>query len=407
MKSTNKNPHIDTVSYADGQLCRNDYEPKVTNPIQLIQATNPTRLIQGTNPAQPQVTVPAPVTTQLATLEVIDKFLASLRGRNYPETTIKSYQDTLRRFARAHSSLPHKREDLEAYYASYRGENSTAWNIFIRLRLLYGFAQDSEVLPFPNPFAKMKPPKKVLNSPQHLTQGEIKAYWQATSDDREQALVVCLYGLGLRLKETRLLLVGDIGEEVIYTIHGKERNEPVLIHPEFSKVLAKLTEGRRPQEYLFAGRNGQPLSDSQIQNIIKAIGVRAGITRMIVSPHKLRHTKGTGTNTDTYTLRRLMRHTTTQMTDRYKELDLEELRQQDKQFNPLLKLMSLGENPDYTQDIKPDYTQSEASELLPQLLDQMEQLGETAKQLKQALGSNGHRAEKLAEIKELLEQEAK
>lgn len=339
MQNTNGNPDITTVAYADGQLCRNEYQPKVANPLQLLQAANPTR---------PQVAAPAPATTQLATLEVVDKFLASLRGRNYPEPTIKSYQDTLRRFARAHSSLPHKREDLERYYASYRGENSTAWNIFIRLRLLYGFAQDTEVLPFPNPFVKMKPPKKVFNPPQHLTQGEITAYWQAIIDDRERALVVCLYGLGLRLKETRLLLVGDIGEDVIYTIHGKERNEPVLIHPEFCRVLAKLTEGRRPQEYLFAGRNGQPLSDSQIQNIIKAIGVRAGIERLIVSPHKLRHTKGTGTNIDTYSLRRLMRHTTTQMTDRYKELDLDELRQRDKQFNPLLKLMTLGEKPDYT-----------------------------------------------------------
>ena len=48
----------------------------------------------------------------------------------------------------------------------------------------------------------------------------------------------------------------------------------------------------------------------------------------------------------------------------------------------------------------------EATQLLPQLLDQMEQLGETAKQLKQALGSNGHKAEALEEIKKLLEQEA-
>jgi len=42
-------------------------------------------------------------------------------------------------------------------------------------------------------------------------------------------------------------------------------------------------------------------------------------------------------------------------------------------------------------------------QLLPQLLNQLEQLGETARQLKQALGSNGHRAEKLKEIREYLE----
>jgi hypothetical protein len=49
---------------------------------------------------------------------------------------------------------------------------------------------------------------------------------------------------------------------------------------------------------------------------------------------------------------------------------------------------------------------SDATQLLPQLLDQLEALGETAKQLKQALGSNGHRVEKLEEIKQLLERQA-
>lgn len=53
------------------------------------------------------------------------------------------------------------------------------------------------------------------------------------------------------------------------------------------------------------------------------------------------------------------------------------------------------------------FAQSEASELLPQLLDQMEALGETARELKQALGSNGHKAGALGEIKKILEQEVK
>jgi len=38
-----------------------------------------------------------------------------------------------------------------------------------------------------------------------------------------------------------------------------------------------------------------------------------------------------------------------------------------------------------------------------QLLDQLQALGETARQLKQTLGSNGHKTEAVAEIKELQE----
>jgi len=45
-------------------------------------------------------------------------------------------------------------------------------------------------------------------------------------------------------------------------------------------------------------------------------------------------------------------------------------------------------------------------QLLPQLLDQMIALGKTAKELKQALGSNGHQADKLKEIREYLEHQS-
>ena len=51
-------------------------------------------------------------------------------------------------------------------------------------------------------------------------------------------------------------------------------------------------------------------------------------------------------------------------------------------------------------------SESDPTQLLPQLLDQLEALGETAKELKRALGSNGHRAEKMEEIKEYLERQA-
>jgi hypothetical protein len=45
--------------------------------------------------------------------------------------------------------------------------------------------------------------------------------------------------------------------------------------------------------------------------------------------------------------------------------------------------------------------------LVALLLDQLAALGETARQLKHILDSNGHQAEKLAEIKELLQHQGK
>ncbi len=66
-------------------------------------------------------------------------------------------------------------------------------------------------------------------------------------------------------------------------------------------------------------------------------------------------------------------------------------------LEPDFKLVETGES----RTPRPE----EAATLLPQLLDQLEALGETARQLKKALGFNGHRAEQLEEIKQYLEHE--
>ena len=42
--------------------------------------------------------------------------------------------------------------------------------------------------------------------------------------------------------------------------------------------------------------------------------------------------------------------------------------------------------------------QSDPTKLLPQLLDQLIALGQTAQQLRHALGGNGHRPEKISEV---------
>ena len=42
--------------------------------------------------------------------------------------------------------------------------------------------------------------------------------------------------------------------------------------------------------------------------------------------------------------------------------------------------------------------QSDPAKLLPQLLDQLIALGQTAQQLRHALGGNGHRPEKISEV---------
>ena len=346
-----------------------------------------------------------------STQEIIDKFLASKRAANLSSETIQSYSNTLRPFVRHFPILPDKPETIEEYLAPYRGENSTAWNIFTRIRILYDFAESRGFLSFPNPMRAIQTPRKVRKPPEHLDFDQAARLITAIGDDRERGLVYCMFGLGLRLKETRRLAVMDIGEDTVRTIHGKERDEPAPLAPPIREVLLRLAEGKRPDELIFQGRQGA-LSDSLIQSIVKKLFIRAGITGVRPSPHTLRHSKGALSSMlglDTYSNRRLMRHTSTQMTDRYIELNMEELKVKDRQYNPLLQLLGkseLGKKPDYTQLKADSVLSDDPAQLVPQLLDWMIALGQIAQELKHSLGGNGHRAEQIEEIKQYLKCQA-
>ena len=288
---------------------------------------------------------------RVSTTEVVDKFIASKQAVGLSEASIRSYSDTLRPFARAYPTLPTKPEDIEAYLALHGGNGTTGENIYLVIRLLYNWANAR--LGVTNPVTQVQKPKGKSKPPQHLTTAQAEALLSALQADRERGLVYCLFGLGLRLGEVRRLKVADIGEDTIL-IHGKERDELLPLPLEIRDALAKLTDGKCPEESIFQGWHGS-LSDSQIQNIVKNLFVRAGITGVRASPHTLRHSKGvlsTMLGLDQFSNKRLLRHASTEMTDRYNQLNLEELRQKDNQYNPLLRLLNkgkLGKKPDCAQ----------------------------------------------------------
>ena len=274
--------------------------------------------------------------------EIMEKFLASKKAANLSDESVESYGRTLKPFVRRFPVLPDSPEVIEQYLAPHRGNTSTAWTVFTRLRLMYDFAESRGLLTFPNPLRQIQTPKKHSKPPQHLSFEQARALLGAIRDDRERGLVYCLFGLGFRLGEVRRLTPADIGEDTIRTIHGKEREEPAPLAPAIREVLLGLAEGKRPGEPLFKGKRGA-LSDSRIQEIIKQLFIRAGITGVRSSPHTLRHSKGvlsTMLGLDTYSNRRLMRHTSIEMTDRYNELNLEELKIKDRRHNPLLQILS-------------------------------------------------------------------
>ncbi|GAI45661.1 unnamed protein product [marine sediment metagenome] len=96
-----------------------------------------------------------------------------------------------------------------------------------------------------------------------------------------------------------------------------------------------------------------------------------------------------------------MRHSARTQTEHYTHFSRQFLKQNLEKYSPI-RLIN-GELPKiaYVRQLAEAST-GDVAQLLPRLLDQMEALGETAKELKLQLAGNGHKAELLQYITEEL-----
>lgn len=90
-------------------------------------------------------------------------------------------------------------------------------------------------------------------------------------------------------------------------------------------------------DLLFLTKRGGPLRKDRAQHIIYAIGRRASVRGVSVSPHRFRHTFArlwVLNGGDPFTLQRLLGHTTMEMVRRYVSMAEEDLCRQHMKFNP-------------------------------------------------------------------------
>ncbi len=323
-----ENPHIDTISHADGQLCRNDYRPPVTNPIQLIQATNPT---------QPQAAAPASATTQVkppTTLEAIDTYLLYKADGGAAEGYLKVRARKLRFFAGQHPEMPTDPKTLCTYLRQFNtGNVCTRQDVWKALTDFYKYVSfeyliSNPMLPpqVPKPHFKKKPGKR-------LSQEQAKRFVEGLETDLEWAIATCYFGLRFRGIEAQRQLLGDVKADYIIVSEGKERSEELPLLPVFRAKLLAVENGRCPHDPLFG------LASSTLAYHMEQVGSRVGLG---ITPRILRNTAAAlwyYYGGDKASNRMLLRHSTEDMTDHYSNEFLEELRIKDERHNPMLNLM--------------------------------------------------------------------
>ena len=144
--------------------------------------------------------------------------------------------------------------------------------------------------------------------PLGLTESECHCLFRAAGQSghglakRNLALVHLLIQAGLRVSEAASLVVADltINERsgAVRIRQGKGRKErTVPLNATARRALRPYLESRGslgPLDQVFESKRGQPASIRTIQSQITELARRAGITRIRVSPHTLRHTFALG-----------------------------------------------------------------------------------------------------------------
>lgn len=149
---------------------------------------------------------------------------------------------------------------------------------------------------------------------------------------RDQALFTLLYGCGLRIDEALSLNIGDLPENGFMRVVGKgdkERQVPVIDIVEqtllnYTKLIPFSTEEDQP---LFRGTRGGRLNQGVAQRAMRQLRLALDLPEN-ATPHALRHSFATHLLQNGANLREiqeLLGHASLSTTQRYTEINAEEL----------------------------------------------------------------------------------
>lgn len=155
--------------------------------------------------------------------------------------------------------------------------------------------------------------------------------WQGL---RDRAILILLYGCGLRISEALSLNISDVeNQEKLIRIKGKgnkERLIPVLpiIYEAVKDYLQKAPYRLKSKDPLFVGARGERISPRIIQRQLQKIRLMMGMDDS-VTPHALRHSFAThllAEGTDLRSIQELLGHASLTTTQRYTDVDLQKLK---------------------------------------------------------------------------------
>lgn len=264
----------------------------------------------------------------------IGQFGRDLASSGYAKKTQSDYvkvaEHLADRFGRPVASLT--RDELRTYVEELRSRGKSAQWVISRLAALKFLYR--KTLGRPEMVSFITYPRRHVPLPTVLSLEEVGALIAAVRVSRYQALVMVLYGAGLRIAEALALEVTDIdgARGVIRVRHGKgnKAREAKLSPALYAWLRQYWGRERPPPPYLFASRKtGKPPWAETVRTALADAAKKAWISKR-VTPHVLRHSFATHLlehGTDVRVVGALLGHARLETTARYAKVTEKLVRQ--------------------------------------------------------------------------------
>jgi integrase/recombinase XerD len=257
------------------------------------------------------------------------RMIEDMTLRNLSPHTIEAYVLAVRQFAQHFGRSPDQlsAQDARQYLLHLVQERHASWSRYNQarcglqffFRITLGRDEHFEKLPC------ARTPKRL---PTVLSADELRRLFDvAGRDAKHKALLMTLYGAGLRISEALNLRTGDIDSRrmLIHVRLGKGtgggKDRMVKLSPQLLAVLREYWRARRPKGWLFPQTKSpeKPMESGTTHRIVARAARRAGIVRR-VSAHTLRHSYAThllDAGTDLRTIQLLLGHQNLKTTSIY------------------------------------------------------------------------------------------
>ena len=291
-------------------------------------------------------------------------WIAWLRDeRRYPDNTLLAYQRDLEDYdnflaSQTADAMPPTRPLFRRYLAELQKKGLARTTIARRISTLrsyyrYGLRHKGADIPV---LSWMKAPKIAAPLPKAISQDQtnimLKALMQANRDpwqkQRDYAILLLLYGAGLRLSEALSLTAGDLPLTDWLRLTGKGgkvREVPLLpiIGTAIQSYLEQSPFGMpstaTPDAPLFLSSRGNALGPRAVQRCVEALRIAANLPSH-TTPHALRHAFATSLLSgggDLRAIQQLLGHASLSTTQRYTHIDTARMTEVHRQTHPRSK----------------------------------------------------------------------